>query len=268
MELLMLGTGSAAVTECYNTCFALIADDGKPMLVDAGGGNGILKQLERAHLPLTEIHDMFITHTHTDHILGAVWVVRMVAQSIYGGKYSGTFTVRGHDEAIAALRTICFATLPEKVTCHIDEEIIFAPVDDGEHFSAIGCSFTAFDINSTKAKQYGFVMQLPGGDERLVCLGDEPFNERNRHYAEGAKWLLSEAFCLYSQRERFKPYEKRHSTALDAGTLAESLDVKNLLLYHTEDKTLSTRRKTYTAEAATRFSGNIVVPDDLDRIRL
>ena len=141
MKLLMLGTGSAAVTNCYNTCFALIADDGRPMLVDAGGGNGILKQLERAALPLVDIHDMFITHTHTDHILGAVWIVRMVAQSIYGGKYSGTFTVRGHDEAIAALRTICFATLPVKVTCHIDKEIRLVPVADGEHFEAIGCDF-------------------------------------------------------------------------------------------------------------------------------
>ena len=270
MKLLMLGTGSAAVTNCYNTCFALIADDGRPMLVDAGGGNGILKQLERAALPLVDIHDMFITHTHTDHILGAVWIVRMVAQSIYGGKYSGTFTVRGHDEAIAALRTICFATLPVKVTCHIDKEIRLVPVADGEHFEAIGCDFTAFDICSTKAKQYGFAMQMPGGndDERVVCLGDEPFNERCRCYAEGAKWLLSEAFCLYSQRERFKPYEKHHSTALDAGKLAESLSVRNLVLYHTEDKTLSTRREKYTAEAATHFSGNIIVPDDLEQIEL
>ena len=82
MEILMLGSGSAAVTECYNICFAIIADDGRPMLVDAGGGNGILRQLQQGALPLTDIHDMFITHTHTDHILGAVWIVRMVAQSI------------------------------------------------------------------------------------------------------------------------------------------------------------------------------------------
>ncbi|MGN1246320.1 MAG: MBL fold metallo-hydrolase [Muribaculaceae bacterium] len=270
MKLLMLGTGSAAVTHCFNTCFAIIADDGSPMLVDAGGGNGILRQLELATLRLEDIHDMFVTHTHTDHILGAVWIVRMVAQSIYGGKYTGTFTVRGHDEVIAALRTICFATLPVKVTCHIDKEILLQPVTDGETFSAIGCDFTAFDICSTKAKQYGFVMQMPSdaGVQRLVCLGDEPFNERCRHYAEGAKWLLSEAFCLYTQRERFKPYEKHHSTALDAGKLAESLKVSNLLLYHTEDKTLDTRREKYTAEAATHFSGNIVVPDDLEQIEL
>lgn len=267
MELLMLGTGSAAVTECYNTCFAILSTDGDTMLVDAGGGNGILRQLKTAGLPLSAIHNMFITHTHTDHILGAVWIVRMVAQSIYGGTYSGTFTVRAHHEAIAALRAICFATLPVNVTCHIDKEIMFTPVTDGEHFNAIGTDFTVFDINSSKAKQYGFVMNLPE-NRRLVCLGDEPFNERNRQYAEGADWLLSEAFCLYSQREHFKPYEKYHSTALDAGALAESLHAKNLLLYHTEDETLATRRTAYAAEAATRFSGNIIVPDDLERIML
>lgn len=45
MELTMLGTGNAAVTECYNTCFALREKD-EYVLVDAGGGNGILSRLK------------------------------------------------------------------------------------------------------------------------------------------------------------------------------------------------------------------------------
>ena len=32
--------------------------------------------------------DMFVTHAHTDHILGAVWVIRMVAQRMQSGKYT------------------------------------------------------------------------------------------------------------------------------------------------------------------------------------
>ncbi len=43
----MLGTGNALATRCYNTCFTLHCKE-KVMLVDAGGGNGILTQLERA----------------------------------------------------------------------------------------------------------------------------------------------------------------------------------------------------------------------------
>ena len=45
MKLIMLGTGNAATVACYNTCFALCRED-KYFLVDAGGGNGILSQLQ------------------------------------------------------------------------------------------------------------------------------------------------------------------------------------------------------------------------------
>lgn len=44
-ELIVLGTGNATVTRCYNTCFAL-KQNNAVLLVDAGGGNGILSQLE------------------------------------------------------------------------------------------------------------------------------------------------------------------------------------------------------------------------------
>ena len=118
----MLGTGNAAVTQCYNTCFAL-RHPNKTLLVDAGGGNGILIQLEKAGIPLTDIHAMFITHAHTDHILGAVWVVRVVAQLMQAGKYEGTFHVYGHDKAIQALDWICRMTLPAKIVARLGNGI-------------------------------------------------------------------------------------------------------------------------------------------------
>ena len=103
---------------------------------------------------------------------------------------------------------------------------------------------------------------------RSACLGDEPYNEQNRRYIEGADWMMCEAFCLYADRDTFKPYEKCHSTALDAGKLAAELGVKNLILYHTEEKTLATRKENYTREAAENFKGRIFVPDDLEVIEL
>ncbi|MCR5605691.1 MAG: hypothetical protein K6F69_02590 [Treponema sp.] len=47
--------------------------------------------------------------------------------------------------------------------------------------------------------------------------------------------LLHEAFCLYSESEIFDPYEKHHSNVKDACEKAETLGIKNLLLYHTEE---------------------------------
>ena len=87
-------------------------------------------------------------------------------------------------------------------------------------------------------------------------------------YVENADWLLCEAFCLYEDREVFQPYKKHHSTALDAGRLAAELGVKNLVLYHTEDRNLDTRKQSYMREAAQAFSGTVYVPDDLERINI
>lgn len=49
-------------------------------MVDAGGGNGVLQQLNKVNVSLSDIHNLFLTHAHTDHVLGAVWVVRLVMQ--------------------------------------------------------------------------------------------------------------------------------------------------------------------------------------------
>ena len=76
-RLTALGTGNAAVTRCYNTCFYWTCRG--LLLCDAGGGNGILGQLEKAGVELKDIHHLILTHAHSDHLLGAVWVVRMVA---------------------------------------------------------------------------------------------------------------------------------------------------------------------------------------------
>lgn len=159
--------------------------------------------------------------------------------------------------------------------------MVFHLLEDGDAFEVGDMKLTCFDIHSTKEKQFGFRAELPvegvGSDGSreveskpmvLACLGDEPYNPLNRSYIEGADWMMCEAFCLYADRDTFKPYEKCHSTALDAGKLAAELGVKNLILYHTEEKTLASRKEKYSLEAAEFFKGRIVVPDDLEVIEL
>lgn len=265
-QLIMLGTGNAMAIECYNTCFAL--KSGKEyFLVDAGGGNGIFTQLKKANIACTDIHHMFITHAHTDHLLGMVWMVRNIAMMINNGKYEGTLTIYCHDEVKETLLTICRLTLPQKIMLPIGNRILIQEVKDGDKAEIANIKLSFFDIASTKMKQFGFQAILPN-QKTLVCLGDEPYNEKSHRYVAHCDWLLCEAFCLYADKERFKPYEKHHSTALDAGRLAEELNVKNLLLYHTEDENIKERKYKYSREASRLFKGNIFVPDDLEIITL
>ena len=262
-EIIILGTGNAMATRCYNTCFVLRSQSGRHLLVDAGGGNGIFRQLENAGIRIEDIGDMFVTHAHTDHILGVVWMMRMALQY----KKAVPFRIFSHKKVLELLEYICRQILPPKHSDGIGTIVELHEVNDGDSFNVGDMQLECFDIHSTKEKQFGFSVVFPDG-QHLCCLGDEPYCELNEKYALHADWLMSEAFCLYADRERFQPYKKHHSTALDAARLASQLGVKNLILYHTEDKTLDTRRERYTEEAQSAFSGRVIVPDDLERIEL
>lgn len=269
-QITMLGTGNATVSQIYNTCF-LLQTPGSLMLVDAGGGNGILAQLKKVNVQISDIHHLFVTHAHTDHVLGVIWVIRMVAQC---KGYEGLLHVYGNDKVMKVIKTIIDMILAKKQLAKVAERVVFHQLEDGDCFEVGDMKLECFDIQSTKEKQFGFRAELPSSSDEsgkplvLACLGDEPYNELNRRYIVGADWMMCEAFCLYADRDTFKPYEKCHSTALDAGKLTEELGVKNLILYHTEEKTLANRKENYTREAAENFKGRIFVPDDLEVIEL
>ena len=266
MEITMLGTGNALVTECYNTCFVL-HEGAESFLVDGGGGNGVLSQLKRAGLDWKDMRTIFVTHKHVDHILGIVWMVRMICQNMSQGKYEGEAVIYGHDEAIALVKDMAEKLLQEKQTKFIGDRLHLIPVADGETKEILGKQVTFFDIHSTKAKQFGFTTILNNG-KRLTCAGDEPYNPGCRPYVEGSQWLLHEAFCLYRDRERFQPYEKHHSTVKEACELATELQIPNLVVWHTEDKQIARRKELYTAEGNEYYSGNLLVPDDQEIIDL
>ncbi len=266
MNLTLLGTGNAQVTECYNTCFVL-EEDGKHILVDGGGGSQLLHQLKYAGFRWQDMQDIIVTHKHIDHLLGIVWMLRMLLQGMARGQFDGEARIYAHDEVIGLIRKLSEMLLLPKECAFIDKRLHLVEVRDGEELTIIGHKVTFFDIGSTKAKQFGFMLDL-GNGEKLTCCGDEPYCDREEPYAKGAKWMLHEAFCLYSQRDIFEPYKKNHSTVKDGCELAERLGVKNLILYHTEDRNIKDRKRLYTEEGAPYFSGNLFIPDDLEKIEL
>lgn len=266
MRLTILGTGNAAVTECYNTCFA-ISDKDRHFLVDAGGGNRILKILKDTGIEISDIHDIFVTHEHVDHILGIIWLIRIIGQRMNQGKYEGDLTIYCHEELAEKIQAIANMTIQQKVCKHMGERIRFDVVSTGTERTILDCPVTFFDILSTKAKQFGFSMRLKDG-KKFTCVGDEPYNEANYDFVKDSDWLLHEAFCLFGEADKFKPYEKHHSTVKEACQLAEQLKVPNLLLYHTEETHLKERKQLYTREGKEYYSGNLYVPDDLESFEI
>ena len=85
-------------------------------MVDAGGGNGIFRQLHRAGIAIEQVHHLFVTHCHTDHIMGVIWMIRKISPMMHKGKVEGTLTIYGHNEVIHALRTMCALAMNASIT--------------------------------------------------------------------------------------------------------------------------------------------------------
>ena len=226
----------------------------------------MVEKLKKAGYNWQDMRHIFVTHKHIDHLLGIIWMIRMISQGMNRGSFEGEAWIYSHSEVIEILRTMADTLLSEKETRHIGERLHLVPLADGEEFTALSRRVQVFDIGSTKARQFRFTQTCEEGN--ITCCGDEPYNPCEEKYARGSDWLLHEAFCLYDERDFFKPYQKHHSTVKDACELAESLGVKNLVLYHTEDKHINERKALYTAEGKRYYSGNLFVPDDLESIEL
>ncbi len=72
-------------------------------------------------------------------------------------------------------------------------------------------------------------------------------------------WITRSGRCLLCNN---------NSHISQACELAEKLNVRNLLLYHTEDKNLAERNRLYLEEGSQYYHGNLFVQDDLDSISL
>lgn len=263
VTLIMLGTGHATVTKCYNTCF-LLYNNGEYLMVDAGGGNRILGILEEQRIELNKIHDLFVTHAHSDHILGVVWMIRKIGQLMRQGEYDGDLRIYAHEQLIEGLQTICGIVLMKKVTKLFGDRIKFIVLQDGNTHRILNKDITFFDIKAAKLLQFGFKIE----EDRLIFCGDEPLKEELYESARNAKYMIHEAFCLEAECERFKPHEKKHSTVKDVCVLAEKLEIQNLVLVHTEDSHIENRKELYTKEGKQFFSGNLHVPDDGEWIEI
>ena len=265
-KIIFLGTGAAEATKYFNSCF-FIKEEGKGLLVDTGGGNQILAQLEKSSIALADIKYIYITHKHIDHLMGIFWILRFLGSNISKGK-AENLTIFCSQDLADIIKQISMQLLKKKVTDLFGTKILFEIIENDKIININDWKIKCFDIQSAKDEQYGFRLEFADGIT-FVNLGDEPYNDTLVEYAKNADYMLHDAFCLENDTEIFRPHEINHATVKDAANNATALQAKNLILFHSEDKkTFGQRKKLYTEEAKQYFSGNIFVPDDLEIISL
>lgn len=264
-KIVMLGTGSGGVLQLYNTCF-VIQKDRKVFLVDTGGSIEIVQRLKQINIPLEAVKDIFVSHAHTDHILGLIWLLKKLGSLVKRGLIKEKINVYGNDTVLEAIKGVSQYILSPSTIETVNQVINYICLSDNENIQINGIEYQFFDIQAKGTKQYGFECLLEGN--RFIFLGDETLNPKLYNRVRNADYVAHEAYCLNQEEERFHAYEKNHSTVLSASQVMENLQVKNLILYHTEESHGASRKELFQEEAKTVFSGNVIVPDDLEEIKI
>ena len=229
-KLIFLGTGNGITLDLYNTCF-VIQKNNQNFLIDTGGSVEILRRLKNVNIELNDIKNIFISHNHTDHILGLIWMFKKMGVNAIAGK------------------------IQEKINIYCNDVVDFHVLNDGENLTINGINYKFFDINAKGTKQFGFECII--NNKRIEFLGDETINPKLYEKVRNADFVMHEAFCLDSEAHIFHPYEKNHSTVKTASEIMNELNVKNLILYHTEETHGEKRKELYLKEAEKYFKRSL-----------
>lgn len=264
-KVIMLGVGNGGPLELYNTCFVVQNEMGN-FLVDTGGSIEIIKRLNESNIDYKEIKNIFISHSHTDHILGIFWLFKKISRDVMHGNITEKINFYCNDVVYEAIKGVAKYILPDKLMKAIYGIVDFHILNDGDKYNINGVDYTFFDILAKGTKQYGFECIL--NDKKFAFLGDETLNPNLYDKFRDYDYVMHEAFCLDSEEHIFHAYEKNHSTTKSVSEVMNKLNVKNLILYHTEESHKGERKELYTNEAQEYFNGRVIVPDDLEIIEI
>ena len=264
-KIIMLGTGNGGTMNLYNTCFVIQNENGN-FLIDTGGSIEIIKRLNQVDIDYKSIRHIFISHSHTDHILGIFWLFKKISRNVMNGDIKEKINLYCNDVVYQAISEVAKYILPDKLMNAIYSIVDFKVLNDGDKYNINGVDYTFFDIQAKGTKQFGFECSL--NNKKLAFLGDETLNPNLYDRIKNFDYVMHEAFCLDSEENIFHAYEKKHSTARSVSKVMNKLDIRNLILYHTEESHKDERKKLYTEEAQSYFNGNVIVPNDLEIIEI
>lgn len=255
----MLGTGHGKALNCYNYCFLLQVNNTN-LLVDSGGGNQIINQLKKANIKIEDIDNVFISHSHMDHILGLIWIIRFLCPKYYNGLIDKKVNIYGNDDVIQKLNDLIRLFIPKDFNNVIKENFNFIKLVNDQAFELSNLKITVFDSKAKNIKEFGFVAKYD--NKQIIYLGDERYNDINKKYISNCDYAFMGA------RDINNDITSGHSTVEYSATIAQKYHIKNLILSHCNDTDLKNRKSRFKDEASKYYTGNIFIPNDLEKINI
>jgi len=299
MNILFLGTSCMVPTKERNASAIYIDYGGEGILMDCG--EGTQRQLNIAGIPRNRVKKILISHFHGDHMAGLIGLLQTMGNEVQNQKVM-LFGPKGTKIFMNHILQCCHFDLqldlvveevtPKGVETFYENEFYILQASELDHgVPCIGFSFIEKDkikIDMAKAKKYGLtegplIGKLQQGKDvefkgkviqvkdvshkirgkKVTYISDTMFTEHCILLAEQSDLLISEASYTSKLEEKAKEY--KHMTAQQAAYVANTAQVKRLILTH-----LSQRYKTGTEvlEDAQHLFDNVEVAYDFMKIKL
>lgn len=264
----LLGTGAPPPVLDRFGPSTLVEVGGLKFLFDAG--RGALQRLYQLGVPFGEIDGMFLTHHHSDHVVGFTdlwltgwigrpWGKRMRPLRIWGPE--GTDQMAEHLPLAFAtdIRVRAHSYDPEGVKLESSEIAEGVVYDDGD------ITIAAFEVDHGGEKLDAFGYRIDYDGRSVVLSGDTTLNENLIAHAQNADLLVHEVTHGMGdgvERANLERIRRNHTIPEDAGIVFSRTRPKLAVYNHillfgeaTSDDLIPATRQTY--------DGPLVVGEDL-----
>lgn len=255
---------------------------GPSILVEAGKekllfdcGRGAVQRLYQLKIPFAEVDALFLTHLHSDHIVGIPdlwltgWIMgRKVPLRIWGP--AGTEPMMAHLQEAYQFDIHVRRDVDEKLPAQ-GAEVVAKDVDQGVVYQNGSLKVTAFTVDHGPVKPaLGYRIDFAG--HAVVLSGDTRYSENLIRFSRGTDVLIHEVLdpeAYRSADRRFSPAQQQkviehHTTPEQAGTVFTRVQPKLAVYSHIVPgdvpDLIPHTRKTY--------SGPLEVGEDLMNIEI
>ena len=261
----LLGTGSPLPTINRFGPGVLVQAGGQTLLIDCG--RGITQRLFQLGVKLGAANKLFITHLHSDHVVGIpdLWLTGWL--EIPSAQRKGAFQVFGPAGTRNMMESLEKAyewdirtRIADQKLARENVAVSVTEINEGTVYETEGVKVTAFEVDHGDLVKPAFGYRIDFGGRSAVVSGDTRLNENLIRHATGTDLLIHQVAAVRPEllaSPVFQAILAHHTKPEEAGVVFARTKPRLAVFYHfsllgtpqvpamTEQEVVELARKTY-----------------------